>query len=141
MFHENIMHTIIRYTDAASCDFVLHAQDGEVSVDGIYRDDSVITEILSNLNASWRRVLAPEIFEIRVPRGLHPFVLPVPQTEKIPGNKDVLEKGDRIPGHKDVPEKGDRIPEHNDVPEGGEKIHQQKVVPEGVRRFQGRILF
>ena len=127
-------------TERLFCDFVLYAQDGEVSVERIYRNESVITEILSNLTTLWRRVIGPEIFEMRVPRGLYPFVLPVPQTEKIPGHQDVPEKGDKIAEHKDVPEGGEEmdvsqvgeIQEQNVVPESNEKIPECDNVPEGV---------
>ena len=91
------------FTERDFCDFVLYAQDGEVSVERIYRNESVIAEILSNLTALWRRVLAPEIFEMRVLCGLHPFVLLVVETEKIPEHKDVRDKRDKIPEHKVSP--------------------------------------
>ena len=124
-------------TERDFCDFVLYAQDGEVSVERIYRNESVIAEILSNLTALWRRVLAPEIFEMRVLCGLHLFVLPVVETEKIPGHKDVPEKGEKILEHDDVPEKRDKIPEHKDVPEKGDKIPGHKDVPEKGDKIPG----
>jgi len=62
-------------TERKFCDFILYAECGEVSIKRIYRDEGVIAEIVSNLTAFWVRVIAPELFEMRVPRGLHPFIL------------------------------------------------------------------
>ena len=42
----------------------------------IPRDEPLIEKIQSYLTALWMRVIAPEIFEMRVPRNLLPFVLP-----------------------------------------------------------------
>ena len=63
-------------TERDFCDFILYAEEDEVSIERIYRNEPVIAEILSSLTTLWHRVLAPEIFEMRVPRGLHPFILP-----------------------------------------------------------------
>lgn len=76
-------------TERDFCDFILYAEEGEVSIERIYRNESVIAEILSSLTALWHRVLAPEIFEMRVPRGLHPFILP--ENEPEIGENDVPE--------------------------------------------------
>ena len=63
-------------TERTFCDFVLYAKNGPVSIERIYGDDNFITEMLSVLTLFWKRVVAPEIFEMRVPRDLSPFVLP-----------------------------------------------------------------
>lgn len=63
-------------TEREFCDFVLYAEEGEVSVERIFRNESLINEILKYLTVLWFRVLAPEIFEMRVPRGMNPFILP-----------------------------------------------------------------
>jgi hypothetical protein len=62
-------------TERKFCDFILYAQEGPVSIERVCRDESVITEILTFLTVFWTRVIAPEYFEMRVPRGLHPFIL------------------------------------------------------------------
>lgn len=61
-------------TERHFCDFILYAE-GPVSIERIYRNEDVIAEILSNLTTFWVRVVALEFFEMRVPRGLHPFIL------------------------------------------------------------------
>jgi hypothetical protein len=49
-------------TERDFCDFILYAEEGEVSVERIFRNESLINEILNSLTALWFRVLAPEIF-------------------------------------------------------------------------------
>ena len=66
---------ILLETDRKYCDFILHAGSGPDSVERIPRDEPLIVEILQHLTALWTRVVAPEIFEMRVPRNLVPFVL------------------------------------------------------------------
>lgn len=66
---------ILLVTDRKYCDFILHAACGLDSVERIARDEPLIEEILRYLTAFWTRVIAPEIFEMRVPRDLVPFVL------------------------------------------------------------------
>ena len=63
-------------TEREFCDFVLYAENGLVSVQRIERDEHLIQEILKLLTAFWKRVIAPELIEMRVPRNLMPFVLP-----------------------------------------------------------------
>ena len=63
-------------TERTFCDFVLYAKDGPVSIERIYRDETFITDMLNVLTHFWRRVVAPELFEMRVPRDLLPFVMP-----------------------------------------------------------------
>jgi hypothetical protein len=82
-------------TERDFCDFILYAEEGEVSIERIFRNESLINEIQNSLTALWFRVLAPEIFEMRVPRGLNPFILPnielnirEYETEDFPGKQD-----------------------------------------------------
>ena len=63
-------------TERTFCDFVLYPMNGPVSIERIYRDANFITDMLSDLTLFWKRVVASEIFEMRVPRDLSPFVLP-----------------------------------------------------------------
>ena len=63
-------------TERTYCDFVLYAADGPVSIERINRDEQLMSEILNHLSTFWFQVIAPEIFEIRVPRDLLPFILP-----------------------------------------------------------------
>jgi hypothetical protein len=95
-------------TERDFCDFILYAEEGEVSIERIFRNESLINEIQNSLTALWFRVLAPEIFEMRVPRGLNPFILPNIElnireygTEDFPGKQD-----EEVPGREDedVPE-------------------------------------
>ena len=67
---------ILLVTGRENCDFILHAESGPDSVQRIPRDEPLLEKILSYLTALWMRVIAPEIFEMRVPRNLLPFVLP-----------------------------------------------------------------
>ena len=57
------------------CDFILHAVSGPDSVERIPRDEPLIKKIFSFLTALWMLVISPEVFEMRVPRNLLPFVL------------------------------------------------------------------
>jgi hypothetical protein len=56
------------------CDFVLYSPKGEASIERIRRDDSFKQSMISPIQDLWRRVYAPELFEMRVPRGLTPFL-------------------------------------------------------------------
>ncbi|CAH3020708.1 unnamed protein product, partial [Porites evermanni] len=67
---------ILLVTGRENCDFILHAASGPDSVQRIPRDEPLIEKILSYLTALWMRVIATEIFEMRVPRNPLPFVLP-----------------------------------------------------------------
>ena len=62
-------------TDRSFCDFVLYAENGPVNIERIYRDNVLINDILIALTALWQRVIAPELFEMRVPRDLDPFIM------------------------------------------------------------------
>ena len=66
---------ILLVTGRENCDFI-HAASGPDSVQRIPRDEPLIEKILSYLTTLWMRVIAPEIFEMRVPRNLLLFVLP-----------------------------------------------------------------
>ena len=63
-------------TERTYCDFVLYAEKGPVSIQRIERDEALMAEILAYVRTFWFRVLAPEFFEMRVPRDLLPFILP-----------------------------------------------------------------
>ena len=62
-------------TERKFCDFILYAENGPVSIERIFRDELLTDEILKLLTLFWMRVIAPEIFEMRVPRNLYPFIL------------------------------------------------------------------
>ena len=63
-------------TERKFCDFVLYGKDGPISVQRIYRNQQLISDILLRLSALWKRVtvIALEIIEMRVPRDFNPFV-------------------------------------------------------------------
>ena len=63
-------------TERIFCDFVLYAENGPVSIERIYRNEHVTDEIIKCLTALWKRVVALELYEMRVRRSLLPFVLP-----------------------------------------------------------------
>ena len=63
-------------TERIFCDFVLYAENGPVSIERIYQNEHVINEIIKCPTALWKRVVAPELYEMRVPRNLLPFILP-----------------------------------------------------------------
>ena len=67
---------ILLVTERKFCKFILHAKNGPDSVENIVRDEPLIGNILKFLTAFWMRVIAPDIFEMRVPRELLPFILP-----------------------------------------------------------------
>ena len=62
-------------TNRTFCDFILYSGEGPVSIERIYRNEQLITEILTLLTVLWTRIIAPEKFEMRVPRGLYPVIL------------------------------------------------------------------
>ena len=45
-------------TERTFCDFVLYAKDGPISVQRIYRNHQLISDILLRLSALWKRVIA-----------------------------------------------------------------------------------
>ena len=54
----------------------MHAKNGPDSVENFVRDEPLTENILKFLTAFWMHVVAPEIFEMQVPRELLPFILP-----------------------------------------------------------------
>ena len=62
-------------TERIFCDFILYAENGPVSIERIFRNEQVISQIIESLTASWKRAVAPELVEMRVPRNLLPFIL------------------------------------------------------------------
>lgn len=66
---------LLLVTDSDFCDFVSHSPKGPPSVQRIQRDENLMKRLQHSLSAFWHKVLAPEIFEMRVPRNLHPFLL------------------------------------------------------------------
>ena len=66
---------LLLVTDFDACDFVLHSPKGQPSVQRILRDGQLLSRLRQSLSALWHKVLAPEIFEMRVPLNLHPIVL------------------------------------------------------------------
>ena len=64
-------------TERTFCDFIRYAKNGPVSIERVDRDEYLMTDILTTLTALWKRVIAPELFEVRVPQDLEPFILPV----------------------------------------------------------------
>ena len=67
---------ILLVTGRKFCVVILHAANGPDSVERIAQDEPIIAKISEFLTAFWMRVVAPEIFEMRVPRDLLPFILP-----------------------------------------------------------------
>ena len=63
-------------TEKEICDFILYAENGPVSIERIYRDEHRIADILKCFTSFWTRVIAPELFEMPVPRNLYPFIFP-----------------------------------------------------------------
>ena len=57
------------------CDFALWSSLGKPNIERIRRDEQLITNMIGNITSLWRRVIAPELFEIRVPRKLFPIIL------------------------------------------------------------------
>ena len=66
---------LLLVTDFDFCDFVLHSPKGPPSVQRIPRDENLMKRLQHSLSAFWHNVLAPEIFEMRVPCNLYPFLL------------------------------------------------------------------
>ena len=76
------------------CDFILHAASGPDSVERIPRDEPLIKKILCFLTALWMLVISPEVFEMRVPRNLLPFVLDEPSESFHSSKQSPLESPD-----------------------------------------------
>lgn len=75
VYYNQIQHLLL-VTEREFCDFTLYAEKGPVTIERIPRDEPLISRILTFLTELWTRVIAPEIFEMRIPRGLTPFILP-----------------------------------------------------------------
>ncbi|PFX19091.1 hypothetical protein AWC38_SpisGene16536 [Stylophora pistillata] len=75
---------LLLVTERKYCDFILYAERGPDSVERISRDEPLITKMLDYIQALWMRVIAPEIFEMRVSRGLLPFILPASAETSFP---------------------------------------------------------
>ena len=74
-YHYQIQMQLL-VTEKKFCDFILYAENGPVSIERIFRDELLTDEILKLLTLFLMSVIAPEIFEMRVPRNLYPFILP-----------------------------------------------------------------
>ena len=70
------IQTQLMVTEKTFCDFVLYAKNGPVLVERIYRGEPLIADILRTLSGFWKRVIAAETFEMRIPKNLPPFVMP-----------------------------------------------------------------
>ncbi|CAC5404726.1 unnamed protein product [Mytilus coruscus] len=57
------------------CDFVMWSPIGTPNVERIRRDEQLIRDMIGNVTSLWHQVIAPEIFEMRVPRKLKPIIL------------------------------------------------------------------
>ena len=79
---------------------ILRAASGPDSVKRIPRDEPLIKKIVCFLTALWMLVIAPEVFEMRVPSNLLPFVLNEPTDSLYSSKRSPLESPDCgvIPG-------------------------------------------
>ena len=79
---------------------ILHAASDPDSVKRIPRDEPLIKKILCFLTALWMLAIAPEVFEMGVPRNLLPFVLDEPADSLYSSKRSPLEFSDCgvIPG-------------------------------------------
>ena len=59
------------------CDFVMWSPIGKPNIERIRRDDMLIKNMMTNVTSLWHKVLAVEIFEMRVPRKLFPLILDI----------------------------------------------------------------
>ena len=66
---------LLLVSDLDFWDFVLHSPKGPPSIERIPRDEELLSRMRHSLSAFWHKVLAPDLFEMRVPRRLLPFVL------------------------------------------------------------------
>ena len=53
----------------------MFGENGPASIEQIFMDEFVIADIVKFPTSFWIRVIAPEIFEMCVPRNLHPLIL------------------------------------------------------------------
>jgi len=66
---------ILLVTGRKYYDFILHVASRPDSVERIPTNEPLIERILSYLTTLWTLVIAPEGFEMHVPRDLNPFVI------------------------------------------------------------------
>ena len=85
---------ILLATGRKCCDLILYAATGPDSVERIPRDEPLIKKILCFLTALWMLVIAPEVFEMRAPRNLLPFVLAEPSKSLHSSKQSPLESPD-----------------------------------------------
>ncbi|XP_065070738.1 uncharacterized protein LOC135695544 [Rhopilema esculentum] len=62
-------------TGLSFCDFVLHTPNGPPSIQRITPNHAFQDSLRRNISAFWHKVFIPEYFEMRVPRGLPPFIV------------------------------------------------------------------
>lgn len=91
---------ILLATARKCCDLILHAATGPDSVERIPRGEPFIKRIMYFLTALWMLVTAPEVFEMRAPMNLLPFVLAEPSKSLHSSKQSPLESPDCgvIPG-------------------------------------------
>ena len=94
------MRCVLPLSSLREPSLILHAASGRDSVKRIPRDEPLIKKILCFLTALWMLVIAPEVFEMRVPRNLLPFVLDEPSQSLHSSKQSPLESPDCgvIPG-------------------------------------------
>ena len=85
---------ILLVTGRKYCHFILHAVSGPDSVERIPRDKPLIKKIFCFLTAFWKLVIALEVFEMRVPTNLLPFVLDEPAESLYSSKRSPLESPD-----------------------------------------------
>ena len=54
-------------TERIFCDFILYAENGPVSIERIFRNEQMISQIIVSLTGFCKRVAAPELVQMRVP--------------------------------------------------------------------------
>ncbi|XP_013389212.1 uncharacterized protein LOC106157950 [Lingula anatina] len=57
------------------CDFVLWSPKGQPNVQRIWRDNAFVKDMFKSCRNLWKSAFAYEIFEMRAPRGLKPFIV------------------------------------------------------------------
>ncbi|EDO36489.1 predicted protein [Nematostella vectensis] len=57
------------------CDFVLFSQKGPPSIERFYPESGIQMQIIKATSEFWEKVLVPEYFLMKVPRGLLPVIL------------------------------------------------------------------
>ena len=62
-------------TGLSFCDFVLHTPNGPPSIQRITPNHAFQDSLRRKISAFWHKVFIPEYFEMRIPRGLPPFIV------------------------------------------------------------------